>query len=56
MLRFLIQFALPLEEKEAVLRAPSSTLNPEIISANTSKLAEEGRFTDFAATGLVLRL
>lgn len=53
MLRFLIEFALPLQE-DTTLREPEPPIDGGAISDQTQRLVLEGRFTDFAATGLAL--
>lgn len=51
MIRFLIEHALPIDEKISDLAASSTPHELEFMSVETQKLADQGRFTTFPLSG-----
>jgi hypothetical protein len=52
MIRFLIEHALPIDETILDLTSTTTTYELQIISAETQKLSQQGRFTSFNSSGL----
>jgi hypothetical protein len=52
MIRFLIEHALPIDEKVSDLASTTTPHELQIIHAETQKLTHQGRFTSFSSSGL----
>lgn len=52
MIRFLIEYALPFDGKVPGVVTPTTPHEFKIISTETQKLAEQGRFTTFPLSGV----